>query len=101
MPERQYTTYRVDSAEVQGDGSWVELSYLTHGETKNSLKGQGDDAKLLEEHVIAWNWVDKKGKELPQPPEGLDKLVTPERWFLLGKLFNPDTEEEKKNSETG
>jgi hypothetical protein len=74
---------------------------LTYGETKDSLEGKGDDEPMLKEHVIAWNWVDTKGEPLPQPPEGLAKLITPERWFLIGKLFNPDTEEEKKNSETG
>lgn len=101
MSKRQYTTYRVPSDEVQGEGSWVELSYITHGEAQLSFQGKGDDDVLLKSHVIAWNWVDNKGDPLGPPEEDLGKLISPERWFILGKLFNPDSKEEEKNSETG
>lgn len=96
MPKRNMT-YRVDSTEVQGEGSWVDLRYLTYAEVQTSLKGEGDDAELLREHVVKWNWVDSEGKLLGTPEDCLEDLFLSERWFLLGKLFNPTDKAEAKN----
>lgn len=89
MPKRK-TTYRVDSTEVQGEGSWIELTYLTHGEVQASLKAKGgDDQELLQRHIVAWNWVDSEGKPLGDPKDHTDDMLVSERGFVLGALFNP------------
>ena len=100
MPKRQ-TTYRVDSTEVQGEGSWVELLYLTHGEAQASIKGELEDKALLKKHVVAWNWVDSEGEPFGEPRDHLFDLFIQERWFLLDKLFNPMEVDILKNSKAG
>lgn len=100
MPKR-ILTFRVEASEVQGEGSWVELRYLTYGEHQVSLKGKGDDQELLRNHVVDWNWVDSEGKPFGKPAECIDDLFMSERWFLLGKLFTPNSEAAVKNSSTG
>jgi len=85
-------TYRIDSDKMQGEGSFVDLKYVTYGERHTPNLVVKD---LLEAHVVAWNWVDNEGKELPQPPEGLDDLVQPEIEFLLESLFSVPKDEAK------
>lgn len=97
MPKRN-TTYRVDSTEVQGEGSWVEMSYITYGERLKALKGgQGTFEDILDGHIIAWNWVDSAGEPFGDPQDFLVELFPPERQFLIGKLFNPKSEAAVKN----
>lgn len=98
MPKR-ITTYRVDSAEVQGEGSWVEMSYITYGERLKALKGGSKTFAndILNEHILAWNWVDSDGKPFGDPQDCLVDLFPPEREFLIGKLFNPKSEAAEKN----
>jgi len=97
MVERLCTTYRPDSTEVQGEDSWVELSYITRDEADASFKSEAALDKVLKEHVIAWNWKDSEGKPFGDPKDNLRKLFIPERHFLIEKLFHPD-EEKRKNS---
>ena len=94
MAKRQAPrTYRVDSAEVQGEDSYVELANVTYGERKSSLDGGITVADLLSTHVVSWDWVDSNDEALPQPPEGLDGLIQPEIDFLVGSLFKiPESE---------
>ena len=94
---KRRVTYRAKSPEIQGEGSWVELSFITRGEAKDA-KGEEWADEMLKNHVIAWNWVDKDGNEMDVA--NLDTLFQHEREFIIGKLFNPD-KEEIKNSETG
>jgi hypothetical protein len=89
MPKRQ-TTYKVSSEEVQGEGSWAELSYITYGEFQGILTDAIKPSELLEKHVIAWNWVDDRGASLPSPEECMDDLFAHERAFLLNCLYNPE-----------
>lgn len=85
MPERK-ATYKVESASVQGEDSWVELSYMTWGEVQAAMKGDLKSDDILKEHVLAWNWVDGEGKPLDI---SVDVLFEPERRFLLDRLFDP------------
>jgi len=89
MPKRQ-TTYKVDSEKVQGEGSWVELSYITYGEFQGILTDAIKPNELLEKHVLDWNWVNAAGEALGNPDSYLDELFAPERAFLLNCLYNPD-----------
>jgi len=85
-------TYRVDSAKVQGEGSFVDLKYATYGERHTPSLVVKD---LLEAHVVEWDWVDNDNNPLPQPPEGLDALVQPEVEFLIESLFSVPKAEAK------
>ena len=91
MPKRMLT-YRVDSSEVQGEGSWIELSFITRAEAKSA---QGEDwaDSMLKDHVIAWNWVDGEGVDMDVTK--LEDLFQHEREFIISKLFNPDKEDLK------
>lgn len=96
MSKRQ-TTYRVDSTKVQGDGSWVELSYITYGEFQAILTDAIKPSELLEKHVKTWNWVDGDGQPLGVPEEHVNELFAHEREFLLNGLYNPDENDAIKN----
>ena len=97
MPKR-IEVYRVDSTEVQGKDSWVELRCLTWAEVQTSLKTKGEnDEELLKTHVLAWNWVDSKGKPLGDPRDSIGKLLLHERWFIIDKLFKPRDKDTIKN----
>ena len=91
MAQRK-STYRVDSSSVQGEGSWVELSFITRGEAKDA-KGEDWADEMLKNHVVAWDWVDEEGNEMDVA--NLDDLFQHEREFIIGKLFNPDKAAEK------
>lgn len=91
---------RVDSTEVQGEGSWVEIRKATWGETKRMgaevAAHEGDQAaqvalseRLIVEHVLGWSWVGDDGIPLPLPstaPEVLDLLTGEEVAFLAGAI---------------
>jgi len=89
MPKRQ-TTYKVNSSRVQGEGSWVELSYITYGEFQAILTDAITPSEILERHVVGWNWVDGEGQLLGDPQERVEDLFAHEREFLLNCLYNPD-----------
>lgn len=116
MAQRQnIVTY--DSAEVQGEGSWVKVRQITHGESKRMLREYGafmgkgvqdvppekieemqaqNDA-LIARNVIEWNWVDEDGDPLPLPqksPEVLDDLTESETKFI-GLALRGDAERKK------
>lgn len=113
MPKRQ-NTVKVDSAEVQGEGSYVVLrrmSWARQNEAQRLLAeaagGQlPSDAsemklsgafiqtnaeytrQLLSESVVEWNWVDDDEKPMPLPSaagQTLD-LSTDEVQFILTHL---------------
>ena len=95
MPERINKKYRkVDSSEIQGDGSWVtirkvgfeiiryqNLTDLQDADSNMDLAYQAAKSVLYE-----WNWVDDNGDPFPQPkdnPEVFDELTVEEQWFIL------------------
>lgn len=91
MPERK-AMYKVDSVSVQGEDSWVELSYMEWGEVQAAMKGDLKSDDILKEHVLAWNWVDAEGEALEL---SMTVLFEPERRFLLDRLFDPGKDDAK------
>jgi len=91
MPKRQ-TTFRVDSSAVQGEDSWVELSYMEWGQVRAAMSGDFKSDDILQEHVKDWNWVDGEGNALTV---SVDVLFEPERRFLLDYLFDPSKDDSK------
>lgn len=99
MPRRKLTC-RVDSAEVQGDGSYVVLRVLPYGAISEAIQrfGQGvaiennDEwiRKTISTCVIEWNWVDDDGNPLPLPARA-EMLYGHEIKFLLQHIAGTDT----------
>lgn len=104
MPQRQsIVTY--DSTEVQGEGSWIKVRLISHGESKRIMRDYGglvgksvDDIgvekftdmqvandDLIAQKVAGWNWVGDDGEPLPLPqddPAVLDLLTEFEHQFI-------------------
>lgn len=93
MSKRQ-ATYKVSSESVQGEGSWVELSYMTYGEVQGAIERKLESDDILKEHVVEWNWVNEAGEHLDF---SVAALFEPERRFLLDALFDPTGAAEAKN----
>ena len=84
--------YKVGSEPVQGEDSWVELRYMTWGETRAAMKGEYESDAILTDHLVSWNWVDADGEPLEL---SVDNLFEPERAFLLDALFRPPRADSK------
>ena len=97
MPKRQ-STKRVDSAAVQGDGSWVDVRRITYGMgiDAQALKDVTETSALDEFNrnlltylVAGWNWVDEDGNDLPIPeddPNVINGLLDTEIFWLMQQL---------------
>lgn len=95
---------RVDSSEVQGEGSYVVLKPPRWGDIKQLRKLSDDDPesvataeKVIADAVVEWNWADDAGQPLPLPsatPDVLDDLWATEVTWLL-KALTLDTEQAK------
>jgi len=95
MPERVNKKFRkVDSAEVQGEGSWIIIRKvgfeIVRGQNVDDLKDADQNIELAYEAtktvLYEWNWVDDEGNPLPQPkddPEVFDELTVEEQLFIL------------------
>ena len=113
MAERKHKKYRrVDSAEVQGDGSYVVIQspgFDVLGDLLSVANIVGDKGKpeeldlskisgetmqaifgLLEKTVVEWDWVNDSGDPLPQPREDPEvirrELSQEEQTFLVAHL---------------
>ncbi|KKW13419.1 MAG: hypothetical protein UY48_C0001G0040 [Candidatus Gottesmanbacteria bacterium GW2011_GWB1_49_7] len=110
MAERKHKKYRrVDSSEIQGEGSYVlfespgfdalavvlkvaELEGIESGNVDISKLDEGTfDAvfDLLDRTVKEWNWVDDDGQPLPQPGENdviRKQLTQEEQVFLISSM---------------
>lgn len=98
MPERVYKkTNKIDTAEVQGEGSYVIMRRLTWGDVEElAAQEAGNNTRLeiarniLPHYLDEWNWVDDQGNPLPSPKENfevIEGLVGLEVNFLLTKLM--------------
>lgn len=108
MPQRQ-SIVTMDSAEVQGEGSWIKVRLITHGQQKQITAQYGDivgksaaevsperraelqyaNDALICNAVFDWNWVDDQGTPLPLPkddPAVIDLLTEVEHQFIAGAL---------------
>ena len=108
MPVRKHKVQRkVDSDEVQGEGSFVVLHAATLGEVIRAQKAEGGavdsmefGVALLKRLVVDWNWVDDEDKPLPKPkddPDVIDGLPLQELTFLVGALGLTELAEKQKN----
>ena len=100
MAKRKHKKYkRVDSSEVQGDGSFVLLKSPGFSDLRElgELSSLGEDQSkaikamtpLLSVLVIDWDWVDDDGNPLPKPidkPEVIESLTFQEQNFLVKSL---------------
>ena len=114
MSKRQ-NIIQFDSTEVQGEGSWVKVRMITHGQGKMFQKSysdilKGDDISperreefqkasddLLVEMVYDWDWVDDDGEPLPLPkddPKVVDVLTELEHKFI-GQALQGEGERKK------
>lgn len=116
MAKRQ-NLRKCDSEEVQGEGSWVVMRQISHGENKATIAKYGaymgvgvadiPPATLIEmqeanddlivKNVVEWNWVDDNGDPLPLPrnqPDIVDALTEAEAKFL-GLSMRGETERKK------
>lgn len=91
---------RVDSAEVQGLGSFVIIRSPSWGLLRKAqrLTDEGKNAaavsvefvdELIGESVLAWNWTDDNDQPLPAPAQDrsvIDRLTAEEVAFLVEKV---------------
>jgi hypothetical protein len=106
MAKRQ-AIIKVESEEVQGEGSFVKVRSILWGDAKRlkkDLAGMDEDDKLrandelIAKHVYEWDWVDEDGNPLPLPkddPTVLDLLTAHEIKFL-GKALSGGDDDTKK-----
>ena len=96
MPKRINKLLRkIDSSEVQGDGSYVMMKAPTIGDIREgTIPDKSDNAAsteyavfLLGRLVKEWNWVNDNDEPLPQPnPDIIAELPYPEIKFLMDSL---------------
>lgn len=107
MARQNIITY--DSTEVQGEGSWIKVRLLKHGQAKQltrafgGVAGKGPDEiapeqydelqktneELVSSAVFDWNWTDDDGQPLPLPkddPAVIDELTELEHQFIGNAL---------------
>lgn len=105
MAERLTGKIRVDSAAVQGAGSFVLLRALTVAEARAILERKSGETVAiplaeLAQRIIGWDWVDHNGNPLPIPaetPGAIDDLTADEIRFLVTALLTGRNEAETKN----
>lgn len=97
---KRRSTYRIDSKEVQGEGSFVILRAVPYRVAREALELRGDSeglslveaekyvSTLIANSIVEWDWVDDDDNPLPIPEEGnLDNLLSLEVKFLTEKLL--------------
>lgn len=102
---RQVKTKRVETTDLQGEGSYVVLRSPKWGLLRKAQKqaaSSGDAAagmtfadELLVKSVLDWNWTDDDGQPLALPkdaPAVLDDLDSDEVAFLIEKITGAFTE---------
>ena len=105
-PNRQ-----VDSAEVQGEGSYVVFRRLLWGEfqdlsRRHEAKEITDDqhsSGILGRQVAGWNWTDESGQALPVPqtdPSVLSRLTDEEVGWLIQQI-QVESKEQEAASKSG
>lgn len=91
---------RIDSSEVQGDGSFVIVRSPSWGLLRKAQKmtNSGADAatvgiefaeELVRETVLDWNWTDDADQPLPKPADDkavIERLTAEEVSFLIEKV---------------
>jgi len=107
MPKRiNKSQHKVDSTDVQGEGSFVIIKAPTLEHVK-SVQASGVDEgsvnfgiELLKSLVIDWNWVDDDDNPLPKPTDDanvIDRLPIQELTFLINALDMAGLAKKAKN----
>lgn len=104
MAKRLTQKYRkVDSASVQGEGSFVvfasptfddvsefsDLIFSENGAAKTDAEAIKLVVPMLKRFTVDWDWVDDEDKALPKPQEDpavIDRLTMEEQSFLVSNL---------------
>ena len=102
---KRHNVVKVETSEVQGEGSYVMVSRPSVREIRGIMKVDGDNAatfdvgvKTLGNHIREWDWVDDDGKPFLIPSEDdsvIDQLTIKELQVLFNALLGD--EEERKN----
>ena len=90
-------TKRIDTKDVQGEGSYVVLRPITWAEQKgirSALDSGGLDniqetERILSQYLLEWNWTGDDDAALPAPntPGVFDKLTMEEVGYLVDALI--------------
>lgn len=88
---RQKQGNKIDTAPIQGEGSFVIAKPLTWDELKELQSLDAEQTELrapgfLVDKVLDWNWTGDDDKPLPSPavdPTVVGKLTIPEVIFLV------------------
>lgn len=98
-----------DSTEVQGEGSWIKVRMVTHGQSKKLQKDFSDvigkdfsdisierraefqtqSDELLTRMIVDWNWVNDDDEPLPLPRDEqtvVDELTELEHQFIANAI---------------
>ena len=92
--------FRIESTEIQGEGSWVEFQRSTWGMIGQIPEGDRTGKRLLEMCIVGWNWTDDDGKPLPLPGETpgiIDTLPQEEANWLMQNSGIVKREDDQKN----
>jgi hypothetical protein len=91
-PNRQ-----VDSAKVQGEGTyvvfrrllWGEFQELSRRQEAKEITGEQYSSELIARQLADWNWTDESGVTLPVPqtdPSVLERLTDEEVGWLIDQV---------------
>lgn len=111
MPVRKYKKIRkVETLDIQGKGSYIELKSFSWNELKAlgfselDLEGetieQADFAfEIAKQALVGWNWVGDDGKPLPDPTQNgvFDALPSQEQTYIIKKMDLTLDDEKAKN----
>ena len=107
MAKRLSSIIRVDTAAVQGEGSYARIRRMNVEEMRKCRQTANDKeqpfnafeagVQLLRDHVIDWDWVGDDGKPLPFPdsnPEVIE-VLTDDEVAILGAAIQGSVEKIK------
>ena len=116
MAQRQ-NIITFDSASVQGEGSWIKVRMITHGQRKEYVKRYGDiigknandipaerraefqtaNDDLLVQSVVGWDWVDDNGDPmlLPSDKPGVIDILTEAEASFIAQAMQGEGERKK------
>jgi hypothetical protein len=89
--------FRIESDEVQGEGSWVEFQRPTWGMITNLPTDDDRAINILTATITAWNWTDDNGDPIPLPVD-VETLPQQEANWLMDNCGLVKQKEALKNS---
>lgn len=85
--------YRADTANIQGEDSYVEFKSPEVGQIRaiqSAETGRDYDLLLdmLRSNIVDWNWSDEGGEPLDLPKDSVDDLLADEVVYLVQLLVS-------------